>query len=591
MTIEPKPLTPAPYPPRQGLDRTPAPAPAPAPQSEGIRDTIESIVIAFILAFVFRAFVVEAFVIPTGSMAPGLYGQHVQHRCTACGYPFAWGVMENVALTSGRLYCPNCGWYGDSRNLPSGHANSVAIPESGDRILVLKWPYDIGGPTLGPKRWDVVVFKDPEDGDQNFIKRLLGLPGEVLEIIDGDVYAAPISEVREDIREVLSKPPPPKNPLAKRLTDEQEQALAKVLSIQRKTPVAQSSLWMIHYDHDYQPDLAAMEDVERVNPPVWRPRADGSDAGWNASTPLVRFEPQDGKDHWLDLKGRPILDYYGYNKGPENYDPRYKFQNVGDVRLQFVLFPRGEEGELVLSLQKGTDAFRARINADGEVRLERSGAMDRTGEKSIGFRELKKTKIDPLRIDKPRKIEFENLDYRVALRVDGEEVIATTDAEYAPDILKLLRTPRNPDSSPSPAFVSLGGNKLPLEIRHLAVHRDVYYRSDRFTEDQSRRTTENNQFTGYPGWGTEHNPILLRDKPADYFCCGDNSPQSKDGRLWWEVCPALKARAGEDRYQYGTVPGDQMIGRAFFVYWPGGIRFSAGTPAIIPNVGRMRIIR
>ena len=74
---------------------------------------------------------------------------------------------------------------------------------------MLKWPYDVGGPTLGPKRWDVVVFKDPEDGDTNFIKRLLGLPGELLELIDGDVYTAPISEVREDIREALSRAAPP----------------------------------------------------------------------------------------------------------------------------------------------------------------------------------------------------------------------------------------------------------------------------------------------------------------------------------------------------------------------------------------------
>ena len=42
-----------------------------------VRETIESIIIAFVLAFVFRAFVVEAFVIPTGSMAPTLLGQPV----------------------------------------------------------------------------------------------------------------------------------------------------------------------------------------------------------------------------------------------------------------------------------------------------------------------------------------------------------------------------------------------------------------------------------------------------------------------------------------------------------------------------------
>src|ERR671913_444062 len=54
----------------------------------GYRDTIESILIAFILAFIFRAFVVEAFVIPTGSMAPTLLGAHARFTCDDCGYAF-----------------------------------------------------------------------------------------------------------------------------------------------------------------------------------------------------------------------------------------------------------------------------------------------------------------------------------------------------------------------------------------------------------------------------------------------------------------------------------------------------------------------
>src|SRR5437763_13505597 len=42
-----------------------------------VKETVESILVAFILAFIFRAFLVEAFVIPTGSMAPTLLG----HTC------------------------------------------------------------------------------------------------------------------------------------------------------------------------------------------------------------------------------------------------------------------------------------------------------------------------------------------------------------------------------------------------------------------------------------------------------------------------------------------------------------------------------
>src|SRR6476660_8563493 len=67
----------------------PAPAKASTDNSEAnIKETIESIIVAFILAFIFRAFVVEAFVIPTGSMAPTLLGAHMRFRCPDCGYQF-----------------------------------------------------------------------------------------------------------------------------------------------------------------------------------------------------------------------------------------------------------------------------------------------------------------------------------------------------------------------------------------------------------------------------------------------------------------------------------------------------------------------
>jgi hypothetical protein len=156
----------------------------------------------------------------------------------------------------------------------------------------------------------------------------------------------------------------------------------------------------------------------------------------------------------------------------------------------------------------------------------------------------------------------------------------------------LLAEPPGDSSKYDLARVAIGAKGLPLAIRHLQVHRDVYYRSERIGEEKSHRVANlNNPFYRRPGWGTEGNPILLRDDPPEYFCCGDNSPRSKDGRLWWEVSPMLEERRREGQYHYGTVPGDQLIGRAFFVYWPSGIRLSSGTPAVIPNLGRMRIIR
>src|SRR5690606_7866469 len=59
---------------------------------------------------------------------------------------------------------------------------------SGDRILVGKFVYDF----TSPKRWDVIVFKYPGDTKMNYIKRLIGLPGEEVNIRYGDIYTRPI---------------------------------------------------------------------------------------------------------------------------------------------------------------------------------------------------------------------------------------------------------------------------------------------------------------------------------------------------------------------------------------------------------------
>ena len=53
-----------------------------------IRETVESVIIAFVLAFLFRTFEAEAFVIPTGSMAPTLMGKHKDLECPMCHYRY-----------------------------------------------------------------------------------------------------------------------------------------------------------------------------------------------------------------------------------------------------------------------------------------------------------------------------------------------------------------------------------------------------------------------------------------------------------------------------------------------------------------------
>ena len=58
------------------------------------RETVESLIIAFTLALLFRAFEAEAFVIPTGSMAPTLMGRHKDLDCSECDFNFQAGASR-----------------------------------------------------------------------------------------------------------------------------------------------------------------------------------------------------------------------------------------------------------------------------------------------------------------------------------------------------------------------------------------------------------------------------------------------------------------------------------------------------------------
>ncbi len=165
------------------------------------RETVEAFVVAFILALLFRAFLAEAFVIPTGSMAPTLMGAHKDLVCDRCAQSFQVGASRersgprtDMVVVGG--VCPNC-----------RHVNSLDLEDNadhatfnGDRILVSKFKYMINE----PERWDVIVFKYPGNPKQNYIKRLVGLPTETLTLSHGDVYAHPTGT--NDKSTILRKP-------------------------------------------------------------------------------------------------------------------------------------------------------------------------------------------------------------------------------------------------------------------------------------------------------------------------------------------------------------------------------------------------
>jgi signal peptidase I len=109
-------------------------------QKSVVREYVEAILIALLLALFIRTFVVQAFKIPSGSMIPTLL--------------------------------------------------------VGDHILVNKFIYGIRNPFSGtvlipidkPARNDVIVFKYPKNPDQDYIKRIIGLEGDRIQLINKKIY-------------------------------------------------------------------------------------------------------------------------------------------------------------------------------------------------------------------------------------------------------------------------------------------------------------------------------------------------------------------------------------------------------------------
>ncbi|MFQ5494251.1 MAG: S26 family signal peptidase [Phycisphaerae bacterium] len=547
---------------------------------EGFRETLESIVIALILAFVFRAFIVEAFVIPTGSMAPTLYGAHGTILCEDCGVEFAYGLMapdETRRIVpvrySSTAVCPNCNHLNTHLEANDKRRN----PENGDRILVFKWPLYLGGRLIGPDRWDVVVFKDPADGDTNFIKRLVGLPEEVLMIADGDVYSVATSELSDKALAELEALRHEKYLLRSgqrsgRLRAVSSDVLAELDSkmvIRRKSRTARQALAFRVYDHDYAPR------TRDRNQPTWSARL-GDDSGWKTPGHRLTFEDRGRRSDYVQLEGKEIRATCRYNIHSRPAPP------VSDLRVSFVLTPADARSTVQIRLTKAGKTLWATVRADGLVTLAVSD--DPPTERTPP---IASTRLPPLTPGKPVEVSFENIDYSLAIHVGGDEVLTSSDdrsspAYYGPDLAALRR-----GRSGGLCHPRIYGAAGAFSLDHLLVERDEHYYLD-----ASARAL-NLPWAPRGGWAGMNTPILLRKD--EYFMLGDNTAASKDSRLWDQVGPHLTDRG--EGFQLGTVPADQLIGKAFFVYWPSGQPLSwlpiprLNEIGIIPDVGRMRWIR
>ncbi len=134
-----------------------SPSPDPPPQKPGksiFREYAEAIIIAMLLAFAIRVFVVQAFKIPSGSMIPTLQiGDHI--LVSKISYGIQWPTDCELKMSFPPATC---------------YTSKTLVPFS------------------EPEQGDVIVFRYPEDEDKDFIKRVIGLPGDTVEIRKKTVY-------------------------------------------------------------------------------------------------------------------------------------------------------------------------------------------------------------------------------------------------------------------------------------------------------------------------------------------------------------------------------------------------------------------
>lgn len=478
-------------------------------KSQGTRETIESIIVAFILAFLFRAFVAEAFVIPTGSMAPTLMGAHKDLFCEHCGQqyqasasseftPSTQAASSSVTVGSTCATCRGLNSY-DLRN------NKNHATFSGDRILVSKFDYVF----KNPERWEVLVFKYPIEAHMNYIKRLIGLPGESLLIQEGDIY----TQTADSASWSIARKPPHKIRAMQQIVADTKHQPADLIeggwpSLWQPLPVGDApSTWQVeHTSQQWSAQLTPSAEPQWLryyhkflDPVAWGRFMSGAalepvdEYGSTLITDYLAYNSsyQWGRDRiYRGNQLRPEIDgdtsamdlalnqglQLDAGRGGDNDGHHW----VGDLAGEFDIEVTSDTGLLMLDLVEFGVHFRCAIDvASGEAKLSIEADNQPADIWEGADAQVIPTAQTAVRGRGSYRVQFANFDEQLVLWVNGSVVEFDSSTHFDSHQLRSNPDERRPywtqDDPLDAAPVGIGGQNLQLTVNRARVYRDIYY--------------------------------------------------------------------------------------------------------------------
>ena len=390
------------------------------------RDNLEAFGVAILMAVLLKPTIVEAYQIPTPSMQPTMMGS----------------------------------------------------PEAGvhDRILVDKWRYS----AIDPERWDIAVFRYPIRHNENYVKRIVGVPGDRLRIAGGNLW-----QVSDD---------------------------GAIAHVNRKPERVQKGLWKEVY-----PARRLLDD-----PPmrILGPYFQGDGGNWQEDGDALTVEPRGNSATRLtftcvhhDGLANRIYDGYPTDvarpiKAAEG--PR-ELEGVQDVRFGFTLTPQNAPSQVTIELElrpagKPVRRMRLRVeDGNGTLQIESGGE--------------EVARSEPFACPVPggaaTSLAFAQIDDRLVAWRDGDEIAALEVGEHRVTERLLPR---------AVLVRMLTAGTGALRVDDLVIDRDLHYVTEGLQSALGQLVPE-----GFER-ALIHHVIAVPD--GHYFMMGDNTLASADGRQW-----------------------------------------------------------